>query len=61
MNAVGDLDRDLPVILMTGRTEPDLEQKAYAGGAISVVAKPFSFEELCTNLDKAGNHRRGNL
>ncbi len=61
MNALGDLDRDLPVILMTGRAEPDLERKAYAGGAISVVAKPFSFEELCTNLDKAGNHRRGNL
>ncbi|WP_416067226.1 response regulator [Rhizobium sp. ZK1] len=58
-NALGDLERDLPVILMTGRMEPGLAQKAYASGAISVVAKPFSFEDLSNNLRKAGSHRRG--
>ena len=57
-NALGDLARDLPVILMTGRMEPGLEEKAYASGAISIVAKPFSFEDLSSNLDKAGQHRR---
>jgi FixJ family two-component response regulator len=57
-NALGDLARDLPVILMTGRMEPGLEEKAYASGAISIVAKPFSFEDLSSNLDKAGQCRR---
>jgi CheY-like chemotaxis protein len=57
-NTLGDLARNLPVILMTGRMEPGLEEKAYASGAISIVAKPFSFEDLSSNLDKAGQHRR---
>ncbi|MBX4871053.1 response regulator [Rhizobium bangladeshense] len=58
-NALGDLERDLPVILMTGRMEPALAKKAYESSAISVVAKPFSVEDLSDNLRKAGSHRRG--
>ncbi|WP_051321066.1 response regulator [Rhizobium mesoamericanum] len=57
-NALGGLARDLPVILMTGRMEPGFEEKAYACGAISIVAKPFSFEDLSSNLDKASQRRR---
>ncbi len=57
-STLSDIQRDLPVILMTGRMEPGLEQKAYASGAISVVSKPFSFDDLSSNLDKAGNRRR---
>lgn len=60
-SALGDVASDLPVILMTGRMEPGLEAKAYASGAISIVAKPFSFEELNSYLDKVEAHRRGIL
>ncbi|MFK0332844.1 response regulator [Rhizobium sp. NPDC090275] len=56
-NALSDLERDLPVILMTGRMEPALAEKAYASGAISVVAKPFSAEDLSANLKKASSLR----
>lgn len=57
-NTLGDLERDLPVILMTGRMAPGLAQKAYASGAVSVVAKPFSVEDLSENLINARSHRR---
>ncbi|WP_337270420.1 response regulator [Oryzifoliimicrobium ureilyticus] len=58
-HALGELEQGLPVILMTGRMEPSLEERAYASGAISVVAKPFSLNDLSRNLDKAGDYRRG--
>ncbi|CDM62573.1 MULTISPECIES: response regulator transcription factor [Rhizobium] len=43
----------LPVILMTGRTDPHLEERAYGCGAISFIAKPFSLDVLAANLDGA--------
>ncbi len=43
----------LPVILMTGRSEPGLEERAYESGAMSFVSKPFTFEDLSQNLHKA--------
>lgn len=60
-NMLGDLARGLPVILMTGRIEPGLEQKAHESGAISVVVKPFSVDDLSSNLDKAGHCPRDSL
>lgn len=43
----------LPVILMTGRLEPGLEEKAYAHGAASFLAKPFTFNQLSDRLRQA--------
>lgn len=57
-NALGDIAQDLPVILMTGKMEPGLAQLAFESGAISIVEKPFSFEDLSSNLDKVSYHRR---
>lgn len=42
----------LPVILMTGRAEPGLEEFALISGAVSFLTKPFSTNELMANLDK---------
>lgn len=55
--ALFDLEPNLPVILMTGKKELNLERMAYASGAISVVAKPFSFDEIGAHLDRAVSHR----
>lgn len=44
---------DLPVVLMTGRLEPGLEEKAYASGAVAFVTKPFDLEMLSVALAKA--------
>ncbi|MDP9857472.1 response regulator [Agrobacterium tumefaciens] len=55
--ALLDLEPNLPVILMTGEKELNLERMAHASGAISVVAKPFSFDEIGAHLNKAVSHR----
>ena len=43
----------LPVIMITARTEPDLERKALSGGAISLLRKPLDVELLIGCLKKA--------
>lgn len=48
-----ELAKGLPVILMTGRSDPGLEERAYECGAASFVTKPFTFEDLTQNLCKA--------
>ncbi|RWX81773.1 response regulator [Neorhizobium lilium] len=48
-----DIQPHLPVILMTGRPEADLEDQARACGAISCVAKPISVNTLLENLEEA--------
>lgn len=48
-----DLVPDLPVILMTGRSEFGLEDHAHASGAISCLAKPISADALLSSLDQA--------
>lgn len=58
-STLSDVACGLPVILMTGRMEPGLEQKASASGAISIVGKPFSLEDLASNMEKAQAHWRG--
>jgi len=43
---------DLPVILMTGRLEAGLREKALSCGAIAFVVKPFSFDELVETIKR---------
>lgn len=45
---------EVPVILMTGRGSPELEEKAYSCGARGVVTKPFGFAELAVSLKEIG-------
>lgn len=52
----------VPVIMITARSEPGLEQKALAGGATCFLRKPFEMDELiaCVEaaLSRAGAHER---
>jgi len=43
----------VPVIMITARTEPDLEQKAMSSGAACFLRKPFEAETLVDCLAKA--------
>lgn len=45
----------LPVIIITARPDPALEQKALANGAVSVIRKPFEAAALIDCLQKALN------
>lgn len=45
---------ELPVILMTGRGAPELEEKVYNSGARGFVTKPFGLEELASSLREIG-------
>jgi two-component system phosphate regulon response regulator PhoB len=39
-------DSRLPIIVMTGKREPDLERRVRARGAYDFIAKPFDIERL---------------
>ena len=43
----------LPVIMITARTEPELEEKAMSSGAIGFLRKPFEVEMLVGYIEKA--------
>ena len=43
----------VPVIMITARTEPDLEKKAMSSGAACFLRKPFPAETLMDCLEKA--------
>jgi FixJ family two-component response regulator len=43
----------VPVIMITARTEPDLEQKAKSSGVACFLRKPFEAETLVDCLAKA--------
>ena len=43
----------LPVIMITARTESDLETKALSGGAIGFLRKPLDVEMLVCFIEKA--------
>ena len=43
---------DLPVIMVTGRSDPQAAVQALAGGADDHVAKPFAFEVLAARIDR---------
>jgi FixJ family two-component response regulator len=42
-----------PVIMITARTEPDLERRAISGGAIGFLRKPLDVELLVGFIEKA--------
>lgn len=41
---------DIPVIIITGFSTPEMEQLARRGGAVDVLAKPFSIETLARQI-----------
>ncbi|WP_375786998.1 response regulator transcription factor [Bradyrhizobium sp. Pha-3] len=43
----------LPVIMITARTEPDLQEKAISRGAIGFLRKPFEVDTLVGFIEKA--------
>jgi|SRR5262249_2224991 len=43
----------VPVIMITARTEPDLEKQAMSSGAACFLRKPFPAETLMCCLEKA--------
>ena len=43
----------IPVIMITARTERDLERKAISGGAIGLLRKPVDIEMLVAFIAKA--------
>ena len=45
----------MPVIMITARTEPDLESKAAAVGAVCLLRKPFATDALVKCLDRVLN------
>ena len=44
--------RDLPVMLITGRSEPRGAVRAYEAGADDVILKPFHFEVLVARIGR---------
>ena len=46
-------DSGVPVIMITARTEPDLEARATASGAVCLLRKPFDAEALLGCLKRA--------
>lgn len=44
---------EAPVIMITGRAEPGLQEKAFASGALCVLKKPFAAEALIDCLERA--------
>jgi FixJ family two-component response regulator len=43
----------VPVIMITARTEPDLDSRAAASGAVCLLRKPFEISALLKCLKKA--------
>ncbi|MBW2607268.1 MAG: response regulator [Deltaproteobacteria bacterium] len=41
---------DIPVIIITGYSTPDMERLAREGGAVGYIAKPFMLENLARNI-----------
>ena len=47
------LDREVPIIMITARTELDLEARAAASGAVGLLRKPFETAALLKCLETA--------
>jgi FixJ family two-component response regulator len=47
------LDREVPIIMITARTELDLEARAAASGAVGLLRKPFDTAALLKCLEIA--------
>ncbi|MFK5088422.1 PleD family two-component system response regulator, partial [Klebsiella pneumoniae] len=49
---------DLPVILITGRSDPQAVVEALAAGADDHIAKPFDFSVLAARIDRVVERAR---
>ena len=50
--------RDVPIMLITGRSRPDGAVRAYEAGADDVILKPFHFEVLVARIHRRINRAR---
>ena len=50
IRAVQDRNPDMPIIVMTGHTQPELERQALDDGALMVLRKPLRLRQLTTIL-----------
>jgi two-component system C4-dicarboxylate transport response regulator DctD len=58
MNRIHDIDRDIPVILITGHGDVQLAVRAMREGAYDFVEKPFSAGQLAEIVARAVDYRR---
>jgi two-component system C4-dicarboxylate transport response regulator DctD len=58
MNRVHEIDRDIPVILITGHGDVQLAVRAMREGAYDFVEKPFSASQLAEIVARAADYRR---
>ena len=49
---------DIPIMLITGKSEPKGAVRAYEAGADDVILKPFHFEVLFARIDRRIEHAR---
>jgi DNA-binding response OmpR family regulator len=50
---------DIPVMLITGKSDPKGAVRAYAAGADDVILKPFHFEVLIARIERRIERARG--
>ena len=58
MTRIHDIDRDIPVILVTGHGEVQLAVRAMRDGAYDFLEKPFAPQQLAEVAARAGDYRR---
>ncbi|MDP2086112.1 MAG: sigma-54 dependent transcriptional regulator [Gemmobacter sp.] len=58
MNRIHDIDRDIPVVLITGHGDVQLAVRAMREGAYDFVEKPFSAPQLAEIAARALEYRR---
>lgn len=51
--------RDVPVVMLSGRAEPDYRARALASGCDAFLVKPFSVAQIDAVLDRHGLRGRG--
>ncbi len=58
MNRIHDIDRDIPVILITGHGDVPLAVRAMREGAYDFLEKPFATAQLTESVARAAEYRR---